>query len=308
MSLFSNKYSSFNKSIIDIISKIDLGESNYVPQGVCFADGYYFLTMYDYLKKDNSMIYIYKDGVIINKKLLDNKIHGGGISYDNKSKCIFLTGIGEKNHSYIQKYDIEDLLSKDNDDLLKTKNIYVVDYDNSLYSSSAKHSSSSFLTCFDDYLYVGNYCNCEDLGKAIIKKFKILSDGTLSKSFDLIKNPFSNTQGICVFKYKGEILYLFSRSFGRKRNSLIHVCRLESGNFYILSTMVLPAMLQQVSLAENNFILMFESCAKVFKSSALTVNDKIYLVNIEEVLNSKDKYREFCKGTSLLTDNSKFKY
>ena len=29
---------------------------------------------------------------------------------------------------------------------------------------------------------------------------------------------------------------------------------------------------------------------------------------IDNVLNSNDKFRDFCKGTSLFTDNSKYKY
>lgn len=308
MGLFSNKYSSFNNSINSIVGKIIFDNNNYVPQGVCYAEGYYFLTMYDYSKKDNSILFIYKNGDVFKKLTLDNKTHGGGISFDYISNCIFITGIGENNHSYIYKYELSYLLSEHNDGFVKTKFKYEVDYDNSLYSSAAKHSSPSYLTCFDGYIYVGNYCSCEDLDRCIIKKFKILSDGSLSKSFDLIKNPFSNTQGICVFEYNNEILYLFSRSFGRKRNSLIHVCKLENGTFCIISTMVLPSMLEQVSIAEDKLVLIFESGSKIFSKSVLNVNDDIFLINLDRVLNSKDKYGTFCKGTSFFTRNTRYKY
>lgn len=308
MALFSNKYINFKKSIINVVSKIELDESNYVPQGVCYAEGYYFLTMYDYTRKTNSVLWIYKDEKIFKKIVLDNKYHCGGISYDEDSQSIFITGKGEKNHSYIQKYGLSYLLFEFNEDELKCKESYEVDYDNSLYSSAAKHSSPSYLTCYDHYLYVGNYCTCEDLNKCFIKKFKILKNGNLSKSFDIIKNPFSNTQSICVFEYNDEVLYLFSRSFGRKRNSLIHVCRLVNSDFIIISTMVLPAMLEQVSLCEGNLILIFESGSKLFRRTALTVNDEIYLISIDDVLNSNDKYKDFCSGTSIFTGNSKYKY
>ena len=308
MALFSNNYSSFKNSIIGIVSRIDLIDNNYVPQGVCYALGYYFLTMYDFTRKSNSVLWIYKDGEVVKKIVLDNKYHCGGISYDEVSNSIFITGKGEKNHSYVQKYDVTYLLSEFKGDELKCKDIFEVDYDNSLYSSAAKHSSPSYLTCFDNYLYVGNYCSCNDLNKCFIKKFKILKNGSLSKSFDIIKNPFSNTQSLCVFEYNGELLYLFSRSFGRKRNSLIHVCKYEDGVFYIISTMVLPSMLEQVSMCNDNLVLIFESGSKVFKNKVLSVNDGIYLVNLDNVLNSNDKFRDFCKGTSLFTDNSKYKY
>ena len=101
---------------------------------------------------------------------------------------------------------------------------------------------------------------------------------------------------------------MFSRSFGRKRNSLIHVCKYEDGVFYIISTMVLPSMLEQVSMCNDNLVLIFESGSKVFKNKVLSVNDGIYLVNLDNVLNSNDKFRDFCKCTSLFTDNSKYKY
>ena len=308
MTLFSNKYNNFKKSIINVVSKIDLGDLNYVPQRICYAEGYYFLTMYDFTKKTNSVLWIYKDGKIFKKIVLDNKFHCGGISYDEDSQFIFITGKGEKNHSYVQKYGLQYLLYEFNEDELKCKASYEVDYDNSLYSSAAKHSSPSFLTCYDNYLYVGNYCTCSDLNRCFIKKFKILKDGSLSKSFDIIKNPFSNTQSLCVFEYNGELLYLFSRSFGRKRNSLIHVCRLVNGDFIIISTMVLPAMLEQVSLCDDNLVLIFESCSKLFKKTALTVNDEIYLISLDNVLSSSDKFKDFCSGTSIFTRNSKYKY
>ena len=60
MVLFSNKYSNFKNSMIDVVSKIDLKDTNYVPQGICYAEGYYFLTMYDFTKKTNSvLLYIF---------------------------------------------------------------------------------------------------------------------------------------------------------------------------------------------------------------------------------------------------------
>lgn len=308
MVLFSNKYSNFKNSIIDVVSKIDLKDTNYVPQGICYSEGYYFLTMYDFTKKTNSVLWIYKDGDIYKKINLDNKYHCGGISYDEGSQAIFITGKGENNHSYVQKYGLQYLLYEFKEDELKCKDSYEVDYDNSLYSSAAKHSSPSYLTCYDGYLIVGNYCTCSDLNKCFIKKFKILKDGSISKSFDIIKNPFSNTQSICVFKYNGEILYLFSRSFGRKRNSLIHVCRLVNSDFVIISTMVLPAMLEQVSLCDNNLVLIFESCSKLFRNTSITVNDKIYLISLDNVLSSRDNYKDFCNGSSIFTSNSKYKY
>lgn len=307
MSFFSKKYESFNDSIIKKVTSIPFDNDMYIPQGVCYANGYIFLTMYDYEKKNNSLIYVFKDNKLVKKLFLDNKAHCGGISYDEKSNCIFLSGIGFGKESYVYRYLLSDILLK-KDSVLELEYKFEVDNDNLLYSSSAKHSSVSFLNCFNGYLYVGNYCSCDDIDKAIIKKHKILSDGGLSKTFDIFKCPFSNVQGICVFTYNSETLYLFSRSFGRKRNSLIYVCKLNNDCFSIISTMVLPSMLEQVSLCEEGFVLIFESGAKVFRDTVINVNDGIYIIDINKVINSHDNYKDFCKNTSLFVSNSKYRF
>ena len=71
--------------------------------------------MYDYYHKNNSIMYIYKDGEVYKKIMLDSKAHCGGISYDEKTNSIFLTGIGEKNHSYVHKYELDYLLNEFNE-------------------------------------------------------------------------------------------------------------------------------------------------------------------------------------------------
>ena len=72
--------------------------------------------------------------------------------------------------------------------------------------------------------------------------------------------------------------------------------------------MVLPSMLEQVSLCNDKLVLIFESCSKMFKKTALNVNDEIYLISLDNVLSSSDKFKDFCSGTSVFTRNSKYKY
>ena len=303
---FLKKINNFDKYLVKNVSNIAFYNDFYVPQGICYAKGYYFLTMYDYKKISNSLLYIFKDNKLIKKIFLDNKAHCGGISYDEKTDNIYITGIGDKSFSYIYKYSFSNIISKLDGEIIKVEGKYEVDNNNSLYSSSAKHSSPAYLNCYNGYLYVGNFCNCKDLDKAIIKKYKILTDGSLSSTVNIIKCPFSYVQGICVFEYNGEMLYVFSRSFGRKRNSLIHICNFANDKFNIISTKVLPSMLEQVSFFEKNLIVVFESASNVYKDSAITVNDGIYLISLESVLNSTDKFRDFCRGTSFFISNRKY--
>ena len=59
MRKLDNNYKSFKESIVGCISKIPFTEKMYVPQGICFVDGYYFLTMYDSSRIRNSIICIF---------------------------------------------------------------------------------------------------------------------------------------------------------------------------------------------------------------------------------------------------------
>ena len=47
---------------------------------------------------------------------------------------------------------------------------------------------------------------------------------------------------------------------------------------------------------------------KMLEGKGITVNDEIYLISLDNVLSSRDKYKDFCSGTSIFIRNSKYKY
>lgn len=306
MKLLKNKYSSFNNSIIKVVTNLGFDNEFFVPQGICSYEDYFFISFYDSSNKNNSMIYIYDNSNLYKKVILDSKIHCGGICINDKFKKLYITGKGKDSNSYINEYNYKDVFSCK--EILQPYDTFRVDIDNRLYSTSAKHSSPSFMTYFDNSIYVGNYCDCVDLDKAIIKKYNVNKDGKINNTYEIIANPFSNTQGLCVIKKNNERYYIFSRSFGRKRNSLIHVCKLVNGYFKIISTMVLPSMLEQICEYNGNILVLFESSSKKYRNSSLTVNDEVFLLDFDKVLKSNDTYNDFCKGTSIFVRNSDYKF
>ena len=304
MSFIKNKYTSFYTSLEEELAKIPI-KDNFIPQGCCYIEDYIIISCYDYNHEINSLLYILSTK---NKQVktiyLDEKIHCGGIDYHKNSNNIFITGHGYQNKSYINMYRLEKIIESENLSTITVDKKYEVDNDNTLYSTSAKHSSPAFLTINNNDLYVGNFINYNSTNKkkSIIKKYKILKTGDISKTSDIINNPFSNTQGLCILKNNNVEYFLFSRSFGRKRNSIINICIYDK-SFKCLNTIVLPSMLEQINNYKNGIIAIFESCAKAYSKTCISYNDGIYHLNIEELLKTNNTEKDFSKGTSLYTSN-----
>ena len=301
MNFFKNEYQSFNDTFVMNYCKIPLDGTFYVPQGVCFINNYAIISCYDYKKLNNSVLFVCtKDS---HKTVyLDGKMHCGGIAYHEKSDSLFVTGVGIDNKSFINRYCGKKVIDAKDLSTVTVEEIICVDTDNSLYSTAAKHSSPSYLSIYKDNLYVGNYIDysLSKKHKGIIKKYKILSDCSLSKSYDTFLNPYSNTQGICIYEYYGNLYYIFSRSFGRKNNSLLNICTLEEGEFKTKNTIVLPSMLEQVNIHNNNLAVIFESCARCYSKTCISNNSYVYLLNLKKLLKINDTKECFYKGSNIL--------
>lgn len=306
MKIFKNKYTSFYTTLSKKLYTIPLKSNFFVPQGVCAIDDTILVSCYDRKKINNSVLFIFSKN---EEKMvfLDGKMHCGGISYHKKTNSLFVTGYGIDDKSFVNKYDASYILNLKNLSTVFVDKVFPVDLNCELYSTAAKHSSPSYLTIYDDYLYVGNFVEQSYIDKysPIIKKYKILSTGNLSTKYEIINNPFSNTQGLCVLDYKGVTYYIFSRSFGRSSNSIINICRLVDNKFDVLNTVVFPSMLEQINTYSGNLITIFESSAACFKRTAISKNDGVYLINFSKLLKCNDNLKSFVKGSTLFSNSKK---
>lgn len=304
--LFVNDYSSFFDSVMIAEISLPIKDTQYIPQGICCVDGKFIVSCYDALHKNNSILFVCKDKVW--KKInLDCIIHCGGICYHSATDNFYITGKGVGNHSFINRYCGKNILEGKDNSTVYVDDVYCVDDKCDLYSSSAKHSSVAYITCYDDFLFLGNYIDYKEKSNGKIKKYKIKSNGDISKTYDLIVNPFSNTQGICIYKYNNEEHYIFSRSFGRKKNSIINICKLRKDGFETLATTVVPCMAEQINNCSDGLCIIFESCADKYVKSCLKALDKVYILNFCELLKNNHDYKEFKKGSSLLVSNKGIK-
>lgn len=303
MGFKKNSYTSFYTSLIKNFGKIPLDDSNYVPQGCCSVGKYIIVSCYDINHESNSILYIFYNNSV-KRVLLDDKMHCGGIAYHQKSDSLFVTGVGRGNKSFINRYCASALLKANDLSTIHVDKISCVDDNNALYSTSAKHSSPSFLTIFNNDLYVGNYVDYSQFNKhkAIIKKYNISNYGDISVYNEVISNPFSNTQGVCVFNYHNKKYFLFSRSFGRKRNSILNICTY-TNEFNCINTIVFPSMLEQINSYEDGVIVIFESCAKCYSNTCISNNDGVYYLDFSKLLKINDNKKIFSKGTCLFVNN-----
>ncbi len=291
----SNKFNSYIDKLGDFSDftdcmngdyiKIPIGNTNFIPQGSCQVGDYTLLVGYSSVSGENSTLYVIdKNGNVIKNITLDGSYHCGAVSYDANINNIYITGESGADgglSSYINQYDLKDILNNNGEELVPDNKIQV-DNNNSLKSSTNGKSSVAYLTVNDGYLYAGNF---DKEGNGIFKKFQINSDGSLGKE-TIIKNSFKKTQGMCVYNYNGTDYYMISCSGGRKNDSNIYVSTMdENGNLVKCGEITLPCMVEQISnCGDNGISVLFESCAGEYCDSANQTIDDICYLDPEKIL------------------------
>lgn len=274
-----NKYGDFNNVINEGNIKLPIFD-DMVPQGITLMGDYILITSYDNLGKKNSVIYVLdKEGTLINKVILDNKSHVGGISYDKDNKLIWLPG------------DDGVLLAYESEDFINRKNVkYKYKFNN--VSDELKDFLNdnkkliAFLTIDDGHIYIGNFSKDS---KSIVKKYEIINNG--EEVYLKYKNKFNvpaKTQSI-TFKNIGNKKYMImSNSYTRRKSSYIKVFEYsEEISDYARETrsIELPPMLEQIVVDNNNLYIIFESNAKKY-SNCLEKIGYICILDIYKILSN----------------------
>ena len=308
MRLFTNPYSNYFSSKIEDFCLIPIHGTDYIPQGVCQLHDNIVITCYDNSNKRNTIL------IVCSKNsykvlFLEDKMHGGSVCYHPDSDSLYVTGKGTGVKSFIHRYCGKTILDSENKSMITAESVYCVDQANDLYSSVAKHSSPGFMTCYKNYLYVGNFSGFTESRKnrGILKKYRIAKDGSIPSKSEIIYNPYSNTQGFCIMEYNNKEYYVFSRSFGRNRNSILNISTYENHHFTNVATNVFPCMAQQVNLYDDHLVLIFESCADCYSVNSICVNEEVAILSFENLLKGEDTFSIFCKGDKFLIDNKGIK-
>ncbi len=225
------------------------------PQGITFAEDYILLTAYDMAKEENSVIYVvHKDTKeLLTTLVLSDKHHVGGISFDGVNVWI---SSGTRVSSILFS-DLQEAAEKGEEYSL-------IQYDT---TSSALGIPASYMTYYDDKLWVGSY---NELQSTWMYSY-IIEDKdnkpTLVKE-DTIIMP-TRVQGV-AFTSKGELimsrscqLYLGLRGYIRQIDVYEPAYDMKSDGVIPLgesvNTVAMPSMGEGIAIDGSYLYVNFES-------------------------------------------------
>lgn len=279
----SSEFSSYSEYLI--ASEITIPTiDNMVPQGLTRIDNLFLISSYDFMKIDNSCIYVLdEDSNIINVCDIGNKAHVGGIAYDSSNSLLWVSG----EYGDINAYDINDVLEEH-----KASPVYTdvdVGYGLKNYQNPFLNSVS-YLTIFENKLYVGNF-SLNGCGK--IKKYSFNLDS--EKAPLLLEHSFSvpdKVQGISFYTYNDDIYIIFSQSYGNNIPSILQIFKYDEeitdyNDDSLVSVVVkVPSMIEQIHSTNNCLYALYESAARPYKGHNLEKKDTIDEIDIEKAIKS----------------------
>ena len=307
-------------SAIPGLSQADvLGENcdTMVPQGICFAKNYMLISAYDYGKrvdgkytKCNSVIYVLSNENPKERKYLTTIVlpdinHVGGLAFDGRYVWIAKSTSGTC--SALDIYQIElAVISGQNSYAVKD---YVATVDCGM--------TSSFLTYYDDRLWVGTFAN-QSQKKGTLTSFEIHGSGSnlkLEKKNSLAIPCYAN--GVTLERINGVTCMAVVCSYSRSMDSKICIYRLNETKDGALSlkhnaTYRFPPMGEEVTSDGEYAYFLFESAANVYSENlnrCLTPIDRVCAVAIKDLFMYMVSDMQICEGRgqvpyeySLVTD------
>lgn len=262
------------------------------PQGLAVTEDYLIVSAYCGSKTHNSVLYLIdkKSHEFIKEIVLRNKSHVGGLAYDPIHQNLWIAGMsrGIPQVNAISLAQLKEYSFQDKHEPI----IYAQSYD--LYSISR----CSFLTYYDNSLYVGYYTKNT---ASVMEEYLITEDGTLATQIpaDSLKRSDSITpialpydmrviteqaQGVAF--YKGKLI--FSHSYGIFpsklqifNNSLQKLLEEDA----VIKKMYFPEKLEQIYVDGDDLYVLFESAAYNYRASSALKIDRILKLNLETLLN-----------------------
>lgn len=236
--------------------------NSFVPQGITLSDKYIFVSLYDSLKKEQSIIYVLDyDYKLINKVTLDCYSHVGGIAYDSENNLLWVSGT----HGSIRAYDVESLV---NEEVVEAT--FVDEKIGKDLINFKGEKSISYLTIYDGKLYVGSFTLLQN---AKMKVYDIENnDGIKLKYINNVAVP-SKVQGVTFFEKDNKQYIAFSRSYGSDFESFIQIYSFDEDfdcdeQEYVV--IKLKPMLEQIVANEDGILYsVFESNARLYNDGSI---------------------------------------
>lgn len=257
-------------------------EDNYVPQGIALVDDYILTSSFDYYKEKMSVICVYdKHSNLVNECLLDHDAHVGGIAFDKDNGLLWVTTFYGK----ISAYDIQDVFTKKSVEPIY-KDLDVGDkLPNYIYPWV---NSASFMTIYNNVLYVGNFSLRSD-GR--IKKYIIDSSGSkINLKYDGYFKIPNMVQGVTFCMKDDKEYIMFSRSYGRDCPSILQIFRYDNDTTdykddkLVSVSLKLSPMLEQITCSDGDIYALYESNAKPYVLHQDKGFDSIPVIDSSELI------------------------
>lgn len=229
--------------------------NNMCPQAVCATEEYFLITAYDYEGIENSVIYVLdvKTKEYITTIVLSNKSHVGGIACDGKNVWI-------SNGKKVNVISYQSVVDADDSGLDYVEVPYV--------TNCAVLTSSSFMTYYDNMLWVGEY---NESASRDVYGYTISGEGSsLSLTKAVRMTVPAKTQGM-VFDGKGRLILSRSCQVGDWLSVYLSVLEVyepkaadSSGNISIdkvKASKTMPPMSEGLTIRGNYLYVNFESGA-----------------------------------------------
>ena len=275
-----DKYPDFKNILLKANIRVPIIE-NMIPQGIEVVDNYYLITAYDCTNKNNSICYILtKYGKLVTIIDLKNKSHVGSIEYDALNNLIFIPDLD----GILNVYDKKLFMNNKVTPLYQYSNLS----ENLINYQNKKENEIAYLTINEGYLYLGSFSLTSN---GLVKKYSFNIDEE-EITFALVQefSVPSKTQGIAFTKKENEKYMILSRSYGRNNHSLLEIYQYdkETDNYNKhLKSLVLPPMLEQISIVNDELLAIFESNALKYTQCVDKIND-IIVFDLNKILFSEN--------------------
>ena len=275
------------------------------PQGICVAGDYILITAYcsvDYYKENlitnineeanmakmidevhherhNSVMYVMSEKTKrhVTTLVFDDKSHVGGITFDGEYVWVAKGG-----NRKVEAYRYEDI-----------KNL-VRRYEESTYLGTPSYefisdSTSSFIACYDDTVWVGTHNeNKDQYGVLIGYSLDNTNNAGLNDSHRIIIiPPLANG---AAFMEVDDVLYLaVTTSYGRHKDSLLHIYKADFSDEEVLQfqeykVLELPPMAEEICVNGEQMYFLFESGATTYSTvESYKCNNIVTTVRIENI-------------------------
>ena len=237
--------------------------SQMVPQGICLAGEYMLLTAYDREGGSNSVMYVLKEGVDGERRLLTvlelpEKNHAGGIAYDGTYVWIArsTTGyLGAISYETVQKAAASG-----------QKSVRLTAYDQNIPVGV----TASFVTYYKERLWVGTFRSVLD-GPGSLSSYRVEGAGEeLRLRREATMKIPSYVQGALFLSQDGGVCLILAASSGRYMDSKIYFYRFSDPGgvptIRLLDQYRFPPMVETLASDGRNTYFLFESAATCYST------------------------------------------